>query len=248
MNYVWGYTFVNGGDDLWISKWDLKYMNKEDDDNWINLTNSKYSENGLVATKNDFERTKIWAGTNPRGSFMTSEAPHFGLEKDSEGELSGYYFCPDISTFTQFDLDDVMGFMMGKNKNSIAYLSTSAAYIYTEQNPKPLIMNELVGQHVVIELKNMESTGVELELSIYNSSESKAKSSKSNPRSLFDTTFNLLPHAKKSFDFYQFKPAPFNLNINLQTTISSYTNVNCKIFSTWVPGMPYDPQSDYVPK
>jgi hypothetical protein len=99
------------------------------------------------------------------------------------------------------------------------------------------------GQHVRVEVKNMNILGVQLDLQdksryTYKKNwlgiESKVYTGDSH-------SMVLLPGQTRSFDFYMFDYVPMNWQFEISTNISDAANVQIRFYSDWVPGMPYDP-------
>ena len=123
-------------------------------------------------------------------------------------------------------------------------LNSTASYIYDGQfRSDPLIHSMEAGQHVRVEVKNMNILGVQLDLQdksryAYEKNwlgiESKVYTGDSH-------SMVLLPGQSRSFDFYMFNYVPMNWQFELSTKISGAANVQIRFYSDWVPGMPYDP-------
>ncbi|MDP2235730.1 MAG: RHS repeat-associated core domain-containing protein [Bacteroidales bacterium] len=132
----------------------------------------------------------------------------------------------------------------GSTGGSELQLNSTASYIYDGQfRSYPLIHSMEAGQHVRVEVKNMNFLGVQLDLQdksryTYKKNwlgiESKVYTGDSH-------SMVLLPIQSKSFDFYMFNYVPMNWQFELSTKISGAANVQIRFYSDWVPGMPYDP-------
>ncbi len=105
----------------------------------------------------------------------------------------------------------------------------------------------LGGQHVRIELTNMNILGVQIDLAdqsryyvkkTWLGTERKVYSGDSH-------SLLLLPGQTKSFDFYQFDYSPMLWQFGLDSQISDAVNVRVRIYSTWIPGDPIDPNHPY---
>lgn len=122
-------------------------------------------------------------------------------------------------------------------------LISTATYIYDGQfRSDPLIQILQAGQHVKVELKNMNILGVQLELqdqSLFTYEKNWLGITKKvyTGDSYFMT---LLPGETRVFDFYLVIDVPINWQFQISTQISGAANVQIRFYSEWLPGMPND--------
>jgi hypothetical protein len=143
-----------------------------------------------------------------------------------------------INRFVKFGMD------LGQDGGGELQLNSTASYIYDGQfKSYPLIHSMEAGQHVRVEVKNMNILGVQLDLqdkSHYTYEKnwlgivSKVYTGDSHSMVLF-------PGQSRSFDFYMFNYVPMNWQFELSTKISGAANVQIRFYSDWILGMPYDP-------
>ncbi|MDV7400141.1 hypothetical protein RZS08_52495, partial [Arthrospira platensis SPKY1] len=106
-----------------------------------------------------------------------------------------------------------------------------------------LIHSMNAGQHVQIEVKNMNILSVQIDLqdkTFYHFKKTWFGTQKKE-YSGDSYSFILLPFQSKTFDFYRFDYVPMNWQFEIGTKNSGVANVQIRFFSDWVPGMPYDP-------
>jgi RHS repeat-associated protein len=123
-------------------------------------------------------------------------------------------------------------------------LNSTNTFIYDGQwKVDPLTHSMKAGQHVRVEVKNMNIFGVQLDLQdkTFYHYEKTWLGTKKQVYSGDSYTFMLLPYQTKTFDFYRFDYVPMNWTFELGTKISDAANVQIRFYSDWVPGMPYDP-------
>ncbi len=123
-------------------------------------------------------------------------------------------------------------------------LNSTNTFIYDSRwKVVPLTHRMKAGQHVRIEVKNMNILGVQLDLQdkTFYHYEKTWLGTKKQVYSGDSYTFMLLPYQTKTFDFYRFDYVPMNWTFELGTKISDAVNVQIRFYSDWIPGMPYDP-------
>jgi hypothetical protein len=101
----------------------------------------------------------------------------------------------------------------------------------------------LGGQHVRIELTNMNILGVQIDLAdqsryyikkTWLGTEKKVYTGDSH-------SLLLLPSQSKSFDFYRYEYSPILWQFALDSQLSDPVNVRVRVYSTWIQGDPIDP-------
>ncbi len=123
-------------------------------------------------------------------------------------------------------------------------LNSSASYIYDGQfKTAPLIHQLQAGQHVRVEVKNMNFLGVQLDLQD-KSRYTYEKNWLGFERKVYtgdSYSMVLFPGQSRTFDFYCYGYVPMIWQFEVGTNMSDAANVRVRFYSDWIPGMLYDP-------